>query len=338
MARAVAGIKVDFAAGAAHPGPDRPAPRNAQGHQMMLLAIPFPDISPEIFTVEIGDFRFALRWYALAYIAGLVAGWWLIVRAVKRPSLWPDDTPPMRPEQVEGLLTAVVLGVILGGRIGYALFYQPGGYLSDPLSILRIWEGGMSFHGGLIGVALAAWIFCRRNGIPPLQVADAMSMVVAIGIGLGRVANFINAELWGRPSDVPWAVIFPGEAAQNCPGPEGMLLDGLDAVCARHPSQLYEAILEGLVMGTLLLWLAWRRGWLKRPGALTGMFLIIYGLSRFAVEFVRQPDPQFVEPGNPVGYAVHLSPSVGLTMGQILTLPMIALGLWLIARRRRAFA
>jgi phosphatidylglycerol:prolipoprotein diacylglycerol transferase len=216
--------------------------------------------------------------------------------------------------------------------MGYALFYQPGGYLSDPLSILRIWEGGMSFHGGLIGVAVAAWIFCRRIGAPPLRVADAMAMVVAIGIGLGRVANFINAELWGRPTDLPWGVVFPGEAAQACPGPVGMTLDGLTAVCARHPSQLYEAALEGLLMGAILLWLAWRRGWLKRPGALTGMFFVIYGLSRFAVEFVRQPDAQFAGPGNPVGYALQLSPSIGLTMGQILTLPMIALGLWLILR------
>jgi phosphatidylglycerol:prolipoprotein diacylglycerol transferase len=304
----------------------------------MLLAIPFPDISPEIFTISVGDLSFSLRWYAIAYIVGLLAGWWLIVRAMRRPALWPGDTPPLRPDQVEGLLTAVILGVIIGGRMGYALFYQPGGYLSDPLSILRIWEGGMSFHGGLIGVAVAGYIFCRRTGAPPLQIADAMAMVVAIGIGLGRVANFINAELWGRPTDLPWGVIFPGEAAQACPGPIGMTLDGLTAVCARHPSQLYEAVLEGLVMGVILLWLAWRRGWLKRPGALTGMFFVIYGLSRFAVELVRQPDAQFTGPGNPVGFALQLSPTLGLTMGQILTLPMIALGLWLILRARKTTA
>lgn len=298
----------------------------------MLLAIPFPDISPEIFSINLGNFTFALRWYALAYIVGLVAGWWIIARAMQRPALWPSDTAPMRPDQVEGLLTAVILGVIIGGRMGYALFYQPGGYLADPLSILRIWEGGMSFHGGLIGVAIAAYIFCRRGGFPPLQIADAMAMVVAIGIGLGRVANFINAELWGRPTDMPWGVVFPGVAAQDCPGPISMSLQGLDAVCARHPSQLYEAALEGLIMGVVLLWLAWRRGWLKFPGAVTGMFLTIYGLSRFVVEFVRQPDPQFVSPGNPIGYAIQVAPSLGLTMGQLLTLPMIALGLWLILR------
>jgi phosphatidylglycerol:prolipoprotein diacylglycerol transferase len=300
----------------------------------MILAIPFPDISPEVFSVRLGGIDLALRWYALAYIAGLIAGWWLVVRAMRRPALWPGDTPPMRPEQVEGLLTAVVLGVILGGRVGYALFYLPGGYLSDPLAILRIWEGGMSFHGGLLGTALAAWIFCRRNGIPLLPVADAMAMVAPIGIGLGRVANFVNAELWGRPSDVPWAVIFPGAAAQDCDGPAGLVERAMATLCARHPSQLYEAALEGLILGALVLWLAWSRGWLRRPGALTGVFLLGYGISRFAVEFVRQPDAQFQGPGNPLGYAVHLAPSLGLTMGQLLTLPLIAGGAWLVARRR----
>ncbi len=302
----------------------------------MPFAIPFPDLSPEIFTITLGSFQFALRWYALAYIVGLVAGWWLIVQAVKRPALWPGDTAPMRPEQVEGLLTAVVLGVILGGRIGFVLFYQPGYYVQNPGQILQIWQGGMSFHGGLLGVAVAAFLFCRINRIPPLQVADAMSMVVAIGLGLGRLANFINAELWGRPTDAPWGVIFPGEAAQACTGPVGIVMTDLGEMCARHPSQLYQATLEGLVMGAILLWLAWSRGWLRTPGALTGMFFTIYGLARFAVEFVRQPDAQFTGPDNPIGFALALSPTVGLTMGQTLSLPMIAAGLWLVARARRA--
>jgi phosphatidylglycerol:prolipoprotein diacylglycerol transferase len=302
----------------------------------MPFAILFPDLRPEIFTLTIGDFQFALRWYALAYIAGLVAGWWLIVQAVKRPALWPGSVAPMRPEQVEGLLTAVVLGVIIGGRLGFVMFYQPAYYLQNPGEILRIWQGGMAFHGGLIGVAVAALIFCRMNKVAPLQVADAMAMVVAIGLGLGRLANFVNAELWGRPTDLPWGVVFPGEAAQACAGPVGIVTTELGEMCARHPSQLYQAGLEGLVMGAILLWLAWRRGWLRTPGALTGMFFTIYGLARFAVEFVRQPDAQFVGPDNPVGFALALSPSVGLTMGQLLSLPMIALGLWLVVTRRRA--
>lgn len=300
-----------------------------------MFAIPFPPLSPELFSIEIGTFTFALRWYALAYLFGLALGWWVIWKAMARGSLWPADTPPLRPDQVEGLLTAVVLGVILGGRIGYVLFYQPGAYADDPLAALRIWEGGMSFHGGLAGVAVAAFIFCRRTGAPPLQIADAMSMVIGIGLLLGRLANFVNAELWGRASDVPWAVIFPGTAAQDCPGPVG-ITDYLGAtVCARHPSQLYEALLEGLLMGAVLLWLGWRRGALKRPGTLTGVFFLIYGASRFVVEFFRQPDAQFVGPDNPIGFAFAVSPEIGLTMGQILTIPMLLLGAFFYFRARR---
>ncbi len=302
----------------------------------MPFAIPFPDLSPEIFTLTLGSFEFSLRWYALAYIAGLVAGWWMITRAVARPGLWPANTAPMRPDQVEGLLTAVVLGVILGGRLGFVLFYQPQYYLENPGEILRVWQGGMAFHGGLIGVAVAGYIFCKMGRIPPLQVADAMAMVVAVGLGLGRLANFINAELWGRPTDAPWGVIFPGPAAQDCAGPVGLVQTEIGLMCARHPSQLYQAALEGLVLGLIVIWLAYRRGWLKTPGALTGMFLMLYGFARFAVEFARQPDAQFVGPDNPVGFALALSPSVGLTMGQLLSLPMIAVGviLIIIARRR----
>ena len=296
----------------------------------MPFAIFFPDLSPALFSISIGNFELALRWYALAYIVGLIAGWWLIARALARPALWAGNNAPMPPEKAEGLLTAVILGVILGGRLGYVVFYQPGYYLQHPGEILALWQGGMAFHGGLIGVAVAAWLFCKINKVSPLSVADAMSMVVAIGLGLGRVANFINAELWGRPSDAPWAVIFPGEAAQACTGPVGIVMTDLGAMCARHPSQLYQAGLEGLAMGAILLWLAWGRGWLKRPGALTGMFFILYGLARFAVEFVRQPDAQFVTADNPIGFAYALSPELGLTMGQILSLPMIMLGLVLI--------
>lgn len=304
----------------------------------MPFAIPFPDLSPTLFAISIGNFELALRWYALAYIVGLLAGWWLIARALARPALWADNTAPMSPDKAEGLLTAVVLGVVLGGRLGYVIFYQPGYYLQNPGEILAVWQGGMAFHGGLIGVTVAGLLFCRINKVSPLSVADAMAMVVAIGLGLGRLANFINAELWGRPSDMPWAVIFPGEAAQACAGPVGIVMTQAGQMCARHPSQLYQAGLEGLVMGAILLWLAWGRGWLKRPGALTGMFLTLYGLARFVVELFRQPDAQFVTPDNPIGFAVALSPELGLTMGQILSLPMIAVGLALIvmARARRA--
>ncbi|NCQ24956.1 MAG: prolipoprotein diacylglyceryl transferase [Rhodobacteraceae bacterium CG17_big_fil_post_rev_8_21_14_2_50_63_15] len=292
----------------------------------MQAMIPFPDISPEIFTIPLFGMEFSLRWYALAYITGIVIGWRLVVASVKRPGLWPGDTAPMTERQVEDLLTWVILGVILGGRLGYVLFYQPGYYLSNPSQILRVWEGGMAFHGGLLGVVTACILYARRQGIRWLSVADVLCLVTPVGLLLGRIANFINAELWGRPTDLPWGVIFPSGAAQDCPNVVGL--------CARHPSQLYEAMLEGLVLGAILLWLGWRRGALRLPGALTGVFFAGYGSARFLVEFVRQPDAQFISPGNPLGLALHLG-GYGLTMGQLLSLPMIAFGLGMIAYARR---
>ena len=287
-----------------------------------MAYIPFPDISPEIYSFEIFGLTLALRWYALAYIAGLLIGWRLILRLIATARLWPKGAP-MQAEQVERLLTWVILGVIIGGRTGFVLFYQPGYYLANPGQILRVWEGGMSFHGGFLGVVAAALIFCRREAIPMLSAADLMAVATPPGLLLGRIANFINAELWGRPTALPWGVAFPSEAAQSCPGVVG--------ICARHPSQLYEAGLEGLVLGSLLLIIVWRRGWLARPGAVTGLFFAGYGAARFAVEFVRQPDAQFVTDGNPLGLAWQVG-GYGLTMGQALSLPMIAVGLYLIWR------
>jgi phosphatidylglycerol:prolipoprotein diacylglycerol transferase len=291
-----------------------------------MTPIPFPPLSPEIFAIDIFGLHLALRWYALAYIVGLVAGWKLIAASLRRPALWLPDAPPMTESQLELLVTWVILGVILGGRLGYAAFYQPEGFLADPLALLRLWEGGMSFHGGFLGVVLAGLLFCRRHGIAALPVGDLFAMVAPIGIGLGRIANFINAELWGRPTTLPWAVAFPGAAVQDCPGVTGL--------CGRHPSQLYEAALEGALLGLLLFWLIWRRGWLARPGRAMGLFLVGYGLARFAVEFVRQPDAQFVSAGNPLGLAWQVG-DWGLTQGQALSLPMIAAGLWFLMRAAR---
>ncbi|WP_040818185.1 prolipoprotein diacylglyceryl transferase [Litoreibacter arenae] len=293
---------------------------------MINFALPFPDISPEIFTIEIGDFAFALRWYALAYIAGLVIAWRIVVGLVKRPALWGGGGPPMTKNQPEDLLTWIILGVVLGGRLGYVLFYQPGYYLSNPTEILKVWEGGMSFHGGFLGVVVAGLAYCWKHKLPALRVGDAVAVSAPPGLMLGRLANFINAELWGRPTDVPWGFTFPGQAAQDCPG--------VDGLCARHPSQLYEAGLEGLILGGVMLWLAYRRGWLTRPGAMIGVFLVGYGLARSFVEFFRQPDAQFVSEGNPLGLAFEVG-GYGLTMGQILSIPMILLGLAMIARARR---
>ncbi len=280
----------------------------------MQAAIPFPDLSSEVFSISLFGMDFALRWYALAYIAGILIGWRLAVWMVKRARLWADNTPPMTPAQIEDLLTWVILGIILGGRLGFVVFYMPEYYLSNPLEIPMVWQGGMAFHGGLIGVVAAVWIFCSRNGIPLAQTADLLALATPPGLLMGRLANFVNAELWGRPSDVPWAVIFPGQLAQDCGQPIGEL-------CARHPSQLYEAALEGLLLLVVLLWMV-ARGWLKRPGAIAGMFFAGYGISRFLVEFFRQPDAQFQSDGNPLGLALHVG-GYGLTMGQVLTLPMI---------------
>ncbi|WP_343081103.1 prolipoprotein diacylglyceryl transferase [Ostreiculturibacter nitratireducens] len=292
----------------------------------MQAVIEFPGFRPEIFTIPLFGTEFSLRWYALAYIAGLLVGWRIIVELMKRPHLWPGRKAPMEPKLAEELLTAIVLGVVLGGRLGFVLIYQPGYYLTHPLDILKIWQGGMSFHGGFLGVVVAGLWFCWRHGIPAMQVSDSLSAAVAPGLLLGRIANFINAELWGRPSDLPWAVIFPGDAAQDCPGIVGP--------CARHPSQLYEAGLEGVILGLVVLVLI-RRGALHRPGLVTGVFLIGYGLSRFIVEFFRQADPQFIAADNPMGYAIHWA-GWGLSMGQLLSLPMIAAGLFFALRARKA--
>ena len=294
--------------------------------QRMIAILPFPDISPEIFSISLFGMTFALRWYALAYIVGILLGWRLVAAAVRKPRLWKNNQPVMTEPQVEDLLFYVILGVILGGRLGYVLFYQPAFYLSNPGRILQLWEGGMSFHGGAIGVILAFFYFTKRKGLPMVSTGDMVALGLAPGLFLGRVANFINAELWGRPTDLPWGVAFPTEVAQYCPDVVG--------ICARHPSQLYEAALEGLVLGTVLVWMAWRHGALKKEGLIGGTFLAGYGAARFMVEFVRQPDAQFVSPGNPLGLAWEVG-GYGLTMGQILCLPMIAAGVFLIMRAMR---
>ena len=288
----------------------------------MIAAIPFPDISPEIFTITLFGFSFALRWYALAYIVGILIGWRIAISASNRVSLWRADQPPLDREQIEDLLTWVIIGVIAGGRLGYVLFYGDGQFRADPASIIRIWDGGMSFHGGFIGVCVAV-IFCaRKYGAALGDVANILALTATPAIFLVRISNFINAELWGRPTDLPWGVVFPGQAAQTCNG----VVAGL---CARHPSQLYEALLEGLILGAVILFLAFRRGWLQRQWSLVAVFLLGYGAARFAVEFVRQPDLQFASAQNPIGWAYDFG-TWGLTQGQALSLPMILGGLLVI--------
>lgn len=283
----------------------------------MIAAITFPDISPEIFSLDLFGFHIALRWYAMGYIVGIALGWQLLKAALKRDTLWTGGTP-MPLAKLDDLLTYIVLGVIAGGRLGYVLFYKPAYYFANPVEIPQIWTGGMSFHGGFIGVIVAVYIFSLRHKVPLSKLADGIALAAAPAILLVRIANFINAELWGRETTVPWGVIFPTEAAQSCATAAGL--------CARHPSQLYEATLEGLLLGTILILLAFRWNGLKKPWLLTGVFFTGYGIARFLVEFVRQPDAQFVSAGNPLGLAFH-SGGYGLTMGQTLTLPMIVIGI-----------
>jgi phosphatidylglycerol:prolipoprotein diacylglycerol transferase len=279
---------------------------------MPVFAIPFPIIDP----VALSLGPLSVKWYGLAYVAGLIGGWWYARRLVAAEGLWGARARP-KPEELDDMLLYVALGIVLGGRLGFVLFYDLARYLARPQDIFAIWQGGMSFHGGLVGATLALWLFARRRGYPALSVFDIAATVVPIGLFLGRIANFINAELWGRPApDVPWAMVFPNA------GP-----------LPRHPSQLYEALGEGLILFVLLALLV-RAGGFRRPGLVAGVFGMGYAVARIVCEFFREPDPQlgFLFGTNPDGL------SGGVTMGMVLSLPLFAVGLVLFLRARRAAA
>lgn len=282
--------------------------------------IQFPNISPDIFSFELFGFNFAIRWYAVSYIVGFILSLMIMKFFLKRVACWTNSYPPMHEENSDSLLTYLIVGVLLGGRLGYVLFYNFTYYLERPIDILRVWDGGMSFHGGFLGVVFSGILYARLNKVPVLSCADLIAISSPPGLFLGRIANFINAELWGKPTDVSWGIIFPGAAAQACPG----VLD----LCARHPTQLYEALLEGCFLFILLFTMG-LLGYLKKPGLITGVFLLGYGVSRFFVEFYRVPDQQFFSDVNPNGFA-HSFGDFGVTMGQLLSLPMISFGIVLI--------
>jgi phosphatidylglycerol:prolipoprotein diacylglycerol transferase len=266
----------------------------------MTFALVFPNIDPVL--IQIGPF--GIRWYALAYIAGIVLGWWWCKRLLARPP------GVMTAEAFDDFILWATLGIVLGGRLGYVLFYRPGYYLEQPLEALKVWQGGMSFHGGMLGTLIAIVLFARRRKIKLLALSDVVACGVPFGLFFGRVANFINGELWGRVTDVLWGMIFPNA------GP-----------LPRHPSQLYQACLEGIVL-FLVLFAVERAGGRRRPGLLTGVFLIGYGTARSIGELFRQPDSF-------LGFLIG-----GLTMGQLLSAPMIVAGLYLVLRaaRHREFA
>jgi len=289
--------------------------------------IQFPNISPEIFSINLWGIEFALRWYAMSYIAGFFLAIWIMKFFTSRGKLWRYNTGPIEREEVDNLITYLILGVIIGGRLGYVAFYNLDYYIANLGDIPRVWDGGMSFHGGFLGVVFAAFFYFRRHGIIVWSGADLIALATGPGLMLGRIANFINAELWGRPTDVAWGVVFPGERAQDCAGVVG--------ACARHPSQLYEAGLEGLLLFLILIIFAFA-GALRRPGVITGMFLLIYGAGRYFVEFYRVPDPQFFSETNPYGFAYQYG-EFGVTMGQTLSIPMIVVGVILILLKSRSW-
>lgn len=256
-----------------------------------MFALAFPAIDPTL--VEIGPF--AIRWYALAYIAGILLGWRYALR------LCASSPAPIDRPMLDDFMLWATLGIVLGGRLGYVLFYKIGYFFHNPVEIVYVWEGGMSFHGGMLGVMVATVLFARQRKIPVLALGDIIACVAPIGLFFGRLANFINGELFGRPSDVSWAVLFPR-----------------DPETPRHPSQLYEAALEGIVLFAIL-WFVWNKTPLKnRPGAVIGVFLVGYGVSRIIVEFFREPDAH-------LGFIM-----AGISMGQILSMPMILAGLFLL--------
>ena len=258
--------------------------------------MPFPHFNPVL--IQLGPL--AIRWYALAYIAGILLGWRYGLRLLRDLRLWAPGSPPASVAQIDDLILWLTLGVILGGRTGYVLFYGQGQFSGDWLEVFKLWHGGMSFHGGFLGVALAILIFARVNKLNVLRLADVVAPCAPIGLFFGRIANFINGELWGRPTTVPWGVVFPGA------GP-----------LPRHPSQLYEAALEGLGLFALLAWAVWGKRWTNRRGVVMGLFIAGYGVVRISLENVREPDsymPQF---------------PLGLTMGMMLSAPMVLVGAWM---------
>lgn len=278
----------------------------------------YPNFNPVL--LQLGPL--AIRWYALAYVGGILLGWRYAVHLVKTPALWRGAPPAATPAQIDDLILWITLGIILGGRAGSVLFYNTSMIWTNPLEILMIWRGGMSFHGGLLGVAVALALFARQQKLALLGLADVVAAAQPIGQFFGRIANFINGELWGRPTDGPLGMVFCNERIAASYGglcPPELLLP-------RHPSQLYEAALEGLAL-FVILWFATNVAkWLPRKGATAGLFLVLYGVFRISLENVREPDAQFAD--------VHFP--LGLTMGMMLSIPMILGGAFLLWRAFRA--
>lgn len=266
---------------------------------MHTLLIPFPDLNPVAF--ELGPL--SVKWYGLAYLAGLLLGWLYIKRLLQQDYLWPDGKAPFALAKADDLLLYMTVGVLLGGRLGYVLFYEPAYFIRHPADVIAVWQGGMAFHGALLGSILAIVLFSRQQGVNPWSVLDLCATATPMGLFFGRLANFINGELWGRPTDVAWAMIFPNPLSGGVP---------------RHPSQLYEATLEGLVLFLFIRYLTHSKLALRNPGLVGGVFVAGYGLARSTCEFFREPDP---------GHWLTIGP---FTAGIFYSLPMIVAGGWAI--------
>jgi phosphatidylglycerol:prolipoprotein diacylglycerol transferase len=275
-----------------------------------MASLPFPNVDPIL--VQVGPL--AVHWYGIGYIVGILFAWWYAKRLVTNTRLWPDGVLPMKPIDLDDFIVWAAVGVVLGGRTGYVLFYDLKRYIDHPFDILAIWQGGMSFHGGLLGVILAMTLFSIKRGIRTWTLFDVVAAGVPVGLGLVRIANFVNAELWGRVTDMSWGVVFCNERLQQT---VAGCVAGLEP---RHPSQLYEALLEGLVLFLVLRFLTHSRLKLKTPRFVGGAFICGYGLSRIFVEFFREPDQQ-------LGYLF----GGWLTMGMVLSLPMVLAGIWAMA-------
>lgn len=279
---------------------------------MIPLELTFPSIDPIAFALG----PLTIKWYGLAYLTGLILGSIYIRRLLETPRLWIGGLAPFGPAKVDDLLIYMTLGVIVGGRLGSVLLYEPSSYIDEPLKVLMIWKGGMAFHGALLGTGVAAWYFARRNKAPLLSVMDVCAAAVPIGLFFGRLANFINGELFGRPTDVSWGMVFPNVLATY---PQFASIEPTP----RHPSQLYEAALEGLALWLFLRFLTHYRDSLKQPGLTLSMFLIGYGCARSFCELFRQPDP------------AHALTTGLLTPGIVYSIPMILLGVYFYSLSRR---
>lgn len=271
------------------------------GQRVTLLAIPYPNIDP--IAISIGPL--SVKWYGLAYMAGLLIGWWYVKRLVSTDRLWRNNKSPLPVTMMDDVLLVVTLGVVVGGRLGHVFFYEPAYYLAHPFEILKIWQGGMAFHGGALGVTVAMWLFSIWRKISMHSLADVVTAAVPIGLFFGRIANFINSEVVGKPSDVPWAMAFPGY------GP-----------MPRHPAMLYEAFLEGAVLFAILAWFIWKRGSLKMPGFSVGLFLAGYGVFRMFCELFKIEEYGLPFEGVPI------------TRGMLYSIPMVLLGAFLMWRAK----